>query len=162
MQETIQYGLIIGLAIALVLAAVSDIRHRIIANWLNGVIALGAPFFWWASGFDLWPNVVIQLALAIGVFAIFAGLFAMGLIGGGDVKLLTVLALWLSPLSFASMLLIMAIVGGLVALGFIVRRVVFKPATQGKLPYGVAITAGGLWVLAVNYLPFNLLTGTAA
>ncbi|MEO0464199.1 MAG: prepilin peptidase [Pseudomonadota bacterium] len=162
MQDYVQYGLLIALAIALVFAAISDIRHRIIANWLNAAIALGAPVFWWASGMSLWPDVVIQLGLFVGVFAVFAGLFAAGLLGGGDVKLLSALALWFTPSSFLTLLMIMAIVGGAVAVGFVVRRVVFKPKEPGKLPYGVAITAGGLWVLAVNYFPTNSLAGLGA
>jgi prepilin peptidase CpaA len=48
----ISYGLLIALAIALVVAAFTDIRRRQIDNWLNGAIALGAPLFWWASGLD--------------------------------------------------------------------------------------------------------------
>jgi prepilin peptidase CpaA len=162
MQDYVQYGLLIALAIALVLAAISDIRHRIIANWLNGAIAAGAPVFWWASGMALWPDVVIQLGLFLAVFAVFAALFAGGLLGGGDVKLLSALALWFTPASFLNLLLIMAFVGGLVAVGFVVRRFVFKPKEPGKLPYGVAITAGGLWVLAANYLPENALLGFTA
>ncbi|MDY7097442.1 MAG: prepilin peptidase [Pseudomonadota bacterium] len=152
-MEYVQYGLVIGLAIALIFAAISDIRHRIIANWLNAVIALGAPVFWWASGMSLWPDVFIQLGLAVVVFAAFAAMFAIGLLGGGDVKLLTALALWLTPLAFLDMLLVMAVMGGLIAIGFVIRRVVFKPKEPGRLPYGVAITVGGLWVLAGLYWP---------
>ncbi|MBS1239980.1 MAG: peptidase [Proteobacteria bacterium] len=50
MQDAnIQYVLLAALAIALLVAAFTDIRSRQIANWLNGAIALGAPLFWWAS-----------------------------------------------------------------------------------------------------------------
>jgi prepilin peptidase CpaA len=41
----LSYGLLGALAIALLIAAVTDIRRREIDNWLNGVIALGAPLF---------------------------------------------------------------------------------------------------------------------
>ncbi len=50
MQDAIQYVLLALLAIALLVAAFTDIRSRQIANWLNGAVALGAPLFWWASG----------------------------------------------------------------------------------------------------------------
>ena len=50
LTTTIHYGLLITLAIALVVAAFTDIRRRQIDNWLTGAIALGAPLLWWASG----------------------------------------------------------------------------------------------------------------
>ncbi len=152
-MELLKYGLLTGLAIALVYAAISDIRERRIANWLNLAIAAGAPAFWIASGMALWPDIVIQLGLAFVVFWACAGLFAMGMFGGGDVKLLGAVALWLTPLAFLDLLLVMAFVGGAIAVGFVVRRMVFKPKTPGTLPYGVAITAGALWVLGWTYIP---------
>ncbi|PKP92851.1 MAG: peptidase, partial [Alphaproteobacteria bacterium HGW-Alphaproteobacteria-14] len=97
LTNTITYGLLIALAIALVVAAFTDIRRRQIDNWLNGAIALGAPLFWWSSGLALWPDVAIQLGMALAAFALLAGLFALKAMGGGDVKLLTVLALWVRP-----------------------------------------------------------------
>ena len=41
-MEMLKYGLLVALAIALIFAAVSDIRERKIANWLNIGIAVGA------------------------------------------------------------------------------------------------------------------------
>ena len=153
MIEYLKYGLLIALAIALIVAAISDIRERKIANWLNIAIAAGAPLFWFASGMAFWPDMAIQLGLAFVVFWAFAGLFALGWLGGGDVKLLGALALWLTPMSFLNLLLVMAFVGGGIAVAFVIRRVIWKPKTQGTLPYGVAITAGALWVLCWTYFP---------
>jgi len=152
-MDLLQYALLIALAIALVIAAITDIRSRKIYNSLNAGIALGAPLFWFASGMAVWPDMAVQVGFAVLVFAAFAGLFALGLIGGGDVKLLGALALWFTPLAFVQLLVVMAVIGGLIAVGFVVRRVVFKPDTPGKLPYGVAITAGALWVMAQTYWP---------
>lgn len=160
-MEFLKYGLLAGLAIALVWAAVSDIRERRIANWLTLGIAAGAPLFWIASGMAVWPDMAIQVALAFAVFWACAGLFALGLFGGGDVKLLGAIALWLTPLAFVDLLLVMGIVGGAIAVGFVVRRVVFKPKTPGTLPYGVAITAGALWVLGSTYIPATPIAGLA-
>ncbi|MEM9084471.1 MAG: prepilin peptidase [Pseudomonadota bacterium] len=153
MIEYLKYGLLIALAIALIVAAISDIRERKIANWLNIAIAAGAPVFWFASGMAFWPDMAIQLGLAFVVFWAFAGLFALGWLGGGDVKLLGALALWLTPMSFLNLLLVMAFVGGGIAVAFVIRRIIWKPKTQGTLPYGVAITAGALWVLGWTYIP---------
>ncbi|MEL0253267.1 MAG: prepilin peptidase [Novosphingobium sp.] len=88
------YGLVGALAIALLVAAFTDIRRRQIDNWLNAAIALSAPVYWWAAGLSLWPDIAIQLGLTLGVFIALAGLFAFKMMGGGDVKLLSALALW--------------------------------------------------------------------
>ncbi|MCU0947078.1 MAG: prepilin peptidase [Porphyrobacter sp.] len=153
MQETIQYGLLIALAIALVTAALTDIRRRQIDNWLNAAIALGAPAFWWASGLDLWPDVALQLGVAVLAFVLLAGLFALKMMGGGDVKLLTVLALWVTPAMFLQLLLEMAIAGGVLTLAMGAWHVARRQRHKLAIPYGVAIAFGGLWVLAINYLP---------
>ncbi|MEA1617531.1 prepilin peptidase [Erythrobacter sp. T5W1-R] len=153
MQETIQYGLLIALAIALVFAAFTDIRRRQIDNWLNLAIALGAPAFWWASGLTLWPGVALQLGIALAVFVVLAGLFALRMMGGGDVKLLTVLALWIEPTSFLQLLVVMALAGGVLTLVMGAWHVTRRQRHKLAIPYGVAIAFGGLWVLAANYMP---------
>jgi prepilin peptidase CpaA len=158
-MNTISYGLLIGLAIALLVASFTDIRRRQIDNWLNLAIALGAPVFWWSSGMSLWPDLGWQLLSFVIITAILIGIayidYVTGvrILGGGDIKLLSALALWLTPFHYVQMLMIMSLFGGALAVGFVVRRVVFKPKTPGELPYGVAIAFGALWVLVLNYLP---------
>jgi prepilin peptidase CpaA len=152
-QQTIQYGLLIALAIALVVAAFTDIRRRQIDNWLNLAIAASAPAFWWASGLSLWPGVALQLAVALAAFALLAGLFALRLMGGGDVKLLTALALWIEPMMFLQLLVVMAIAGGVLTLVMAFWHMARRQPNKLAIPYGVAIAFGGLWVLAINYLP---------
>ena len=161
MQEMIQYGLLIALAIALVTAALTDIRRRQIDNWLNGAIALGAPAFWWASGLDLWPDVALQLGVAVLAFVLLAGLFALKMMGGGDVKLLSVLALWVTPAMFGQLLLVMAIAGGVLTLTMGAWHVARRQRHKLAIPYGVAIAFGGLWVLAINYLPAAAMAANA-
>jgi len=158
---TIHYGLLIALAIALVFAAFTDIQRRQIDNWLNGAIALGAPLFWWASGLSLWPDVAIQLGVACAAFVLLAGLFALKVMGGGDVKLLTVLALWIPPEIFMQLLVIMAIAGGVLTIAMGAWHFLRRQKERLAIPYGVAIAFGGLWVLAVNYLPAAALAASA-
>lgn len=146
----LHYGLLIALAIALIFAAFTDIRSRRIANWLNAAIAIGAPIFWIASGMAIWPDMALQFGFALLVSAAMMGLYALGLLGGGDIKLLAALSLWIAPLDYMTLLIIMAVVGGFMAVFFVIRRIVFKPKTPGELPYGVAIAAGALWVLTIN------------
>ena len=116
MIDYLQYALLIGLAIALLIAAITDIRARRIDNWLTGAVALGAPLFWWASGLSLWPGIALQFGVALIAFAILAVLFAMRAMGGGDVKLLTALALWIEPVLFMQLIVLMALLGGVLTL----------------------------------------------
>ena len=153
LDDPFKYGLLIALAIALLFAAFTDLRSRRIDNWLNAGIALAAPLFWWASGLALWPDVAIQLGVATGTFAVLAGLFAMGAMGGGDVKLLGALALWIAPWPFLQLVIVMGLVGGLLTIVFGAWHLMRRQRDKLAIPYGVAIAVAGLWSLSTSYLP---------
>jgi prepilin peptidase CpaA len=153
MQALISYPLAAGLAVLLLVAAWGDIRTRTISNLLNGAIALAAPLWWYAEGLSLWPGVAGQLALAAGVFVIFAALFAAGAMGGGDVKLLTALALWFPAMPLMRLLVVMAIAGGAVTIVMLIVHRVQKAEGRPEIPYGVAISIAGLIGLALDMLP---------
>ena len=126
--------------IALLLGAgLEDIRHREIANWKTGAIVLLAPAWWWANGLYIWPDVAIQIGLAIGVFAIFATTFHFGWMGGGDVKLIAALALWLPFGGFVAMLVAMSLAGGAITLAMVLEHRLRRREGQIEIPYGVAI-----------------------
>ncbi|AKH42445.1 prepilin peptidase CpaA [Altererythrobacter atlanticus] len=160
LDDPFKYGLLAALAIALLVAAFTDLRSRHIANWLNAGIALGAPLFWWANGMELWPDIAIQFGVALGTFAILAVLFALRAMGGGDVKLLTALALWIPPALFMQLILLMAVLGGLLTIGFGAWHVMRRQRERLAIPYGVAIAAAGLWVLGTHYFSAPVATGT--
>jgi prepilin peptidase CpaA len=159
LDDPFKYGLLAALAIALLVAAVTDLRSRRIGNWLNGGIALAAPLFWWASGLALWPDIALQLGVAFGTLAVLAVLFAIGAMGGGDVKLLAALALWIEPMPFLKLLVLMALLGGVLTILFCAWHVIRRQREKLAIPYGVAIAMAGLWVLGTNYLPAGALTG---
>jgi len=159
LDDPFKYGLLIALAIALLFAGFTDLRSRRIDNWLNAGIALAAPLFWWASGLALWPDVAIQLGVAAGTFAVLTGLFAIGAMGGGDVKLLGALALWIAPWPFLKLVIMMALVGGLLTILFAAWHLTRRQRDKLAIPYGVAIATAGLWTLSTNYMPH---TTTAA
>ena len=149
MQETtLVYALVGALAIALLTAAFTDIRRRQIDNWLNAAIALVAPLYWWAQGLALWPDVAMQIGVALLAFVVLAGLFALKAMGGGDVKLLTALALWLPAQLFLKMLLVMSIAGGVLTLVLGAWYITRRQRDKIKIPYGVAIAGAGLWALS--------------
>ena len=116
MQEMLTYVLLGGLAIALLVAIVTDLTSRTIGNTLNAAIALAAPVFWWASDLSLWPGVAWQLGIAAITFGVCTFFFYIRQMGGGDVKLLTALALWMPPSSFLNLVVIMVMVGWVLTL----------------------------------------------
>jgi prepilin peptidase CpaA len=143
------------LAMALMRAAWGDLQTRTIPNWLNIAIAAGAPLWWWTNGWALWPDVTIQIGFVIVIFLIFAGCFAIGAMGGGDVKLITALSLWLPLAPLARMLFVMALLGGIVTLVTLAVHRLLKRAGSPEVPYGVAISVAGLWVLANDLLTIS-------
>jgi len=156
------FGDPLALALAVVVAAlvaVAAFRDATARRVPNAVclllIALYPAIFATPAAPDpVWAGVATGLA----VFAAGAGVFAAGWLGGGDVKLLSALALWAGPAHLAELLLITALAGGVLALAVLVysRVVAVVPAlaigervsTQPTLPYGVAIACGGIWVAA--------------
>ena len=145
-------SLAILLAIALVWAAWIDLRTRIIPNRLTLAIALVAPLWWGSRHMPIWPDTMIQIGLALLVLLLFAGLFALGAMGADDVKLIAALALWLPPAAFLTMLVAMALIGGGVTLATLAwHRWAKRPGTP-EIPYGIAISLAGLWVITNELL----------
>ena len=67
--------------------------------------------------------------------------------------LLTALALWIKPLWFAQVVVVMAIAGGVLTLCFAAWHFATRRPERPAIPYGVAISGAGLWALASQYLP---------
>ena len=129
-------------AILLVIASVSDIRYRLIPNW--SVLALLALFIPWIFvGPDV--SVVLSLARFATFFAAGVALYAFGIWGAGDSKLMAAVALFISWDQLQLFLFATALCGGILALAIIVIRRWW--AIERTVPYGVAIAAGA--VLAV-------------
>lgn len=149
--ETPQIALLLILAALLVVAMATDWRRREIDNWLTASIAVLAPVWWWASGYALWPEVAVQFALGAVILGVGIGLFAIGAMGGGDVKLLTALALWLPGLVLMKMLVVMSLVGGVLTIAMIVWHRFKRFEGQPEIPYGLAISAATLGILYERY-----------
>ena len=140
-------GLLAALGLLLLAAGVEDARRRTISNWTNLLVAALAPLWWWSQGYQIWPDVAAQLLLATVVFALFAGVFALGAMGGGDVKLIGALALWLPLQPMMMLLLVMSLAGGGVTVLMMVDRRLRRTSGVVEVPYGVAIAFAGLLAL---------------
>jgi prepilin peptidase CpaA len=160
MREGIDVLLAVALAALLAWAVWRDLSSRTISNPLNACVAALAPVSWYAAGLALWPDIAAQFGLAAIVFAVFTGAFALGMMGGGDVKLITALALWRVPLlpgepmfgPMLGLLVVMALVGGVLTLAMVVLHRWRKAEGQPEIPYGVAIAAGAAAAYGERYL----------
>jgi prepilin peptidase CpaA len=137
--------------VILAAAALQDLASLRISNLFPLLIVL--IFIGWvvARGWEvsLWMNLVSFVA----VLALGTGLFSLGWLGGGDVKLLAALALWFDWHGLVWLVAFTFIAGFFlvfVLYGF--RRMVPKDVRQrsslpifakkGPIPYGVAIALG--------------------
>ncbi|USI71940.1 A24 family peptidase [Sphingomonas morindae] len=130
----------------------TDARARIIPNPLTAAIALAAPLWWWASGLALWPDAAFQIGIAAAALLLFLAAFALGAMGGGDVKLIAALGLWLAPLDFMRMLIWMALAGGLLTVAMLVLHQLRRAPGRPEIPYGLAIVAAALPIFAERYI----------
>jgi prepilin peptidase CpaA len=151
-SSAISLGLMAILGLLMIAAAFSDVRSRTISNELNAAMALLAIPFWIASGLALWPDVAVQLGAAILVFLLFAGLFAVGAMGGGDVKMIGAVMLWIPLPLILPTLMIMAVTGGVLSAAMLIHMKLRPSDRAVEVPYGVAIAAAGLWALHPHYL----------
>jgi prepilin peptidase CpaA len=155
------------LACALLLtAAWNDIATRMIPDaislWLLAIGALarlveGNP-----------SDLAFSVGTALVLLSLLLTLYSRGLIGGGDVKIMTALAVGLSPFDCYRFIVATAIAGGLLGITYLVLSRRLPPMhrvrgasllnrvavlenqrirRRGPLPYGVANAAGGTFVL---------------
>jgi len=134
-------------------------------------LGIAAAFVVWAlCHLVVGDATFLSLGLAVGcaaaVFAAGAVGFALGALGGGDVKLLAASSLFAGPALLPEFLLVTALTGGLLGLAMLAGARIGSVAPAGDvagdaageapvpsrfgrgLPYGPAIAAGGLWVAA--------------
>lgn len=141
------------LASVLAVACVTDIKQRIIPNWtVATVIALYVP--WVFVGQDV--SVLLSLAAAAIALLATVPFCAFGLLGPGDSKLFTAVALFAGLGKLVELSLATAMAGGILALVMILShptRALVMLNMRGRanfgqnVPYGVAIVSGALMVV---------------
>ncbi len=142
------------LLLILWIAALIDLKTLTIPNELSFIlIALWVPFAIFAirSGYTA-IDLVFQVLGGLAAFLVGVVLFAMRVMGGGDVKLVGALAPLLPietlPWLFASIAIIGMFWGVLFVIGkyffykFGDEKLSLRKALKTKLPYGPAIAAG--------------------
>jgi prepilin peptidase CpaA len=148
-------------SLTIIWAGIGDIATMRIPNRLILAMLLGfavlAPLAGLSPSQAAWG-----LASACIVFCLALGPFALGWMGGGDVKLMAVAALWLGLPQLPAFLLWTALSGAFLTLAMIVfRSLPLSGAVAGRagwvshlhldknrVPYGVAIASASLIVLS--------------
>jgi prepilin peptidase CpaA len=103
-----QYRVCIEAAAVVVLCyiGITDLRTFKIRN--SGILLLLALYILYALVARSWAEILSNVILAVIVFGALLGLYAKGVLGGGDVKLLPVVCLWIGAhcaLLFSALLL---------------------------------------------------------
>ena len=140
---------LIGLLfVALAAAAIEDFVRLKISNITCTAVLITALIAMGFAGFPiaLWQNGLVFLVL-LGAGSL---LFAAGKMGGGDVKLLACLGLWVNITVGVWLLATTLLAGGVLAVIYIIAwrlRGVGRKSSKG-IPYGLAIVAGASLIFA--------------
>ena len=151
---------------AVCLAAIEDVRVFKIPNWASATVAVAfVPYA--ALHLGLW-DTGMHLVIAATIFVITAAFWKFGFIGGGDVKLLSAVGLWLGlEMAFPFMLLMTAASVVIAVVLLVVRHfswvvhsgVPLRPmlrmvaiAETGKCPYALPIAIAALTTIPQKFL----------
>lgn len=130
-------------------ASITDLQHRKIANftimvllglWMPVAFVAGLP----------WDAMLTSVLATMLVFILGFGCFCMGWLGGGDVKLAAVAALWLGAGITPAFLMLATIFGALIALVF--ASIAYLKRRRGEpirteltmLPYGPGLASAAV------------------
>lgn len=156
-----------GASALLLFAAWCDLATRTIPDGISAALAaLGLL----ARTTEGPASIAASLLVAAGLFLAFVPLHARGALGGGDIKLITALAVGLAPLATLDLLVSTVMAGGALSLLYLSLRLLPRPLPlapqphawrasrvlslerrrfnrRGPLPYAVAIAVGGIFTL---------------
>lgn len=156
-----------GAAALLLFAAWCDLATRTIPDGVSIALAALGLF---TRALDGPIPAATSIAVAAGLFMALAALHASGAFGGGDVKLISALAIGFPPLATLDFLLATVMAGGVLGLLYLSLRHLPQPSPlapgphawrprrvlslerrrfnrRGPLPYAVAIAVGGIFTL---------------
>ena len=148
-------------------AAILDLRSRRIPNALTVTGVVAGLVFRAPLGFDAVVGGLLGIGLAL---LLTAPMFAIGALGGGDLKLLAAAGAFMGPRQLVGACLLIALLGGVVALAEAIRKGALRalllnvfymmsrwwspdrrnlaptlvPPVRMTIPYGVPIAVGAL------------------
>ena len=169
LQPSLSVSLVTAGMALLAISAWTDVRARRIPDLCAGAMAVLGVAYKLQSG---WYTAAFSVITALLLFFLLFMAFVRGYVGGGDVKLATAVALWLSPPQCYTFLVVSAFFGGGMALVYLATRFLrpLPPTGENKaavaregegmfmaeyrrmragapLPYGLALAVGGGYAL---------------
>ena len=139
--------------VVLATAGASDVRTRRIPNWT--VVAMTLLFAAWFFVGSPVP-LLSSLGAALLVFLCSFTLYSFGIVGAGDSKLATAVALFAGFAQLPQFILYMSLTGGLIVLCmlaanptrlFVMIQMRGRGFLEKSVPYGVAIAVAGAMLL---------------
>lgn len=143
-------------SILMLYAAYSDLRSYTLPNFISILLVIGFAVI---VAIIQPPLSAVGWHVGVGflMFAIGFAMFAAGVLGGGDVKVIAALGLWFGPNNFFAFFTLMAIFGGVLAISLLLFRKMKvpekwleNPSVRGwhdkneGIPYGVAIAIAAI------------------
>jgi prepilin peptidase CpaA len=142
--------------VLMIIAGAGDALSLRIPNWLTGLIAVLFVPMAFATGMPL-DQFGLHLVTGFALFFVGFALFAVGLFGGGDAKLIAAAGLWFGWPDILPFLVLTALAGGLLALVIGVWSMLSMSAEihfeswakriiglKPNVPYGYALAVGAI------------------
>ncbi len=148
----------------MLIAAFTDIATMTIPNRLSIALVAGFVVLAVLTGMPV-KEFGIHLAVGFGVLVLGFVLFALNLLGGGDAKFVAATSLWMGASGLLPFFVTFAVIGGLFGIMILSFRQLPLPSfcvkydwiarlhePKGDIPYGVALSIGGLIVFPQSAL----------
>ena len=129
----------------LVLMTVTDFEQYMLFDAMTLPFALLGAFYVWQMNLNLQAHIAAAL-IGGGIFLLLA-IVSKGSLGGGDVKLIAALGLWLDAQELISVVLIGTIVGGLAAVLMILTK---QKNRSSYFAYGPYFALTAIYFLLTN------------
>ena len=154
----IELSLLLFFPFFMAYAGFSDMFTMQISNMISLALIAGFVFFGFMIGMDI-QTMLWHFAIFAIVLAVTFTLFALGIFGGGDAKLIPCTALWLGWEHTMTYIHVSALIGAILAL--VIMRWRYQPLpdritnvewvgrlynAKNGIPYGVALAAGAMVV----------------
>ena len=168
MNDFIGLAILAIFPICMIFATFYDLFTMTIPNKITLVLLASFAVFAPLAGMG-WETALWHFGVAVCVLIVGFGLFSLGVMGGGDAKLLAASALWFGTAFTLPYLLAASVLGGLLTLFIVIARRIMLPQMllnipwiarlldkkQG-IPYGAALGPAALYVFVgspwMNYI----------
>ncbi len=144
--QFLRFLVLLGVVLTLLHVIVEDLRRFRITN--RSVAILTGLFVAWILIHRDWSGLAVHAAFGGVMFAVLLGMYALRLMGGGDVKLLAVAFLWLGHEASLVFTLGMAAFTLIYVVAARMKWLPARPSDKGlRIPFGPSIAAA--WIATI-------------